>query len=195
MPLHNIIPLVVLTDLHLERPKRLSTDSSVVVMPPNSNIQLKTNVADAQFKLDASGFGRNLINVSESGLIRSGDEIGYSLVMATSSLDQQLPVLVRIKYIHYILTSLVLADGERADRGAPLMRLADTKIPQGLTLKLKITFHDNVGNEILHSWNSVEHLNYAVSRRDGLNVQIENDFKLTVSGNIRLMVIDSSNSR
>lgn len=78
-----LVPSAVVADLELQRPKRLTTFGSVLTMPPNSEIQLKANIDDAQFKLNnpATSAGRNLINVTESGMVSSGDQIGFASVM------------------------------------------------------------------------------------------------------------------
>lgn len=78
-----LFPSTVVADLELQRPKRLTTFGSVLTMPPNSEIQLKANIDDAQFKLNnpATSAGRNLINVTESGMVSSGDQIGFASVM------------------------------------------------------------------------------------------------------------------
>lgn len=70
-------------DLELVRPKRMTLSGSVLTMPPNSEIQLKANIDDVQFKLNnpAALTGRNLINVTESGAVTSGDQIGFAFVM------------------------------------------------------------------------------------------------------------------
>lgn len=74
---------VVVADLELVRPKRMTVAGSVLTMPPNSEIQLKANIDDVQFKLNnpAALTGRNLINVTESGAVTSGDQIGFAFVM------------------------------------------------------------------------------------------------------------------
>lgn len=84
--------------------------------------------------------------------------------------------MLRVKNIHYIMASLHVATAGNAN-----LRIGEARIPRGLTVQLKITLHDNMGNEILHNWDAAEHLGYAVARRDGVNVQIDADFKLTVS--------------
>lgn len=82
--------------------------------------------------------------------------------------------MLRVKNIHYIMASLESADHSN-------LRIGEPKLPRGLNVQLKISLHDNMGNEILHSWDATEHLGYAVSRRDGLTVHVDADFKLTVS--------------
>lgn len=82
--------------------------------------------------------------------------------------------MLRVKNIHYIMASLESA-------GHSNLRIGEPKLPRGLNVQLKISLHDNMGNEILHSWDANEHLGYAVSRRDGLTVHVDADFKLTVS--------------
>lgn len=89
-------------------------------------------------------------------------------------MEQELPIVLRVKNVHYIMATVQLADNVN-------LRIGESKIPRGLTMQLKITLHDNMGNEILHNWDGGEHLRHAVARRDGLNVHIEADFKLTVS--------------
>lgn len=86
--------------------------------------------------------------------------------------------MLRVKNIHYIMASVHVAGGS----GGTNLRIGESKIPRGLTVQLKITLHDNMGNEILHNWDATEHLGHAVARRDGLSVHIDSDFKLTVSG-------------
>lgn len=84
--------------------------------------------------------------------------------------------MLRVKNIHYIMASLHVATAGNAN-----LRIGEARIPRGLTVQLRITLHDNMGNEILHNWEAAEHLGHAVARRDGVNVQIDADFKLTVS--------------
>lgn len=88
--------------------------------------------------------------------------------------------MLRVKNIHYIMASVHVASGSSGGGGTNL-RIGEAKIPRGLTVQLKITLHDNMGNEILHNWDATEHLGHAVARRDGLSVHIDADFKLTVS--------------
>ena len=166
-----------------------------------------------QFKLNnpATLTGRNLINVTDSGTVTSGDLIGFAFVMvcgpshsssppssalhvpkefanceeslcvplqATSaaSPEQELPIAVRVKNIHYVMTSLHVAAP-----GSWNLRVGEPRIPRGLTLQLKVSLHDNVGHEILHHWDANEHLVYSVARRDGMGAHIDRDFGLTVS--------------
>lgn len=108
-------------------------------------------------------------------------EFLFPFFQATSaaSFEQVLPIVLRVKNIHYIMASLHVVE---AAAGAANLRIGEEKLPRGLTVQLRVSLHDNMGNEILHNWHAAEHLGYAVARRDGVNVQIGEDFKLTVSG-------------
>lgn len=79
--LWSVISVVV--GLGLLQPKPLTAAGSVLTIPPNSEIQLKANIDDVQFKLNNPTVpsGRNLINVTESGAVTSGNQIGYAVVM------------------------------------------------------------------------------------------------------------------
>lgn len=104
--------------------------------------------------------------------------LGSIQATSAASFDQELPIVVRVKNIHYVMASL--QQGTTGGQGT--LRLGETKLPRGLTLQLKISLHDNLGNEILHNWDATEHLGHAVTRRDGVRVQVgAADFKLTVS--------------
>lgn len=92
--------------------------------------------------------------------------------------------MLRVKNIHYIMASLHVGDSSSSSSpsvGIANLRIGESKIPRGLTVQLKVTLHDNMGNEILHNWDATEHLGYAVARRDGLTVHIDSEFQLTVS--------------
>lgn len=84
--------------------------------------------------------------------------------------------MLRVKSIQYIMVSVYVGPG----LGNANWRLKETKIPRGLTIQLIVTLHDSLGNEILHNWSGTDHLGYEISRPDGLSVQIDEDFKLTV---------------
>lgn len=70
----------MVADLTLQKPKNMNTAETVLTMPPNSEIQLKANTDDAQFQLNNVA-ARNLINITESGLVTSGNQIGFASIM------------------------------------------------------------------------------------------------------------------
>ena len=72
---------------------------------------------------------------------------------SAASPEQELPIAVRVKNIHYVMTSLHVAAP-----GSWNLRVGEPRIPRGLTLQLKVSLHDNVGHEILHHWDANEHL-------------------------------------
>lgn len=133
------IELTVFKTLELESPKRIYSDA--IIVPPNSRIDLKANLPSAKFQLADAKQSR--LKVSVDGILETSEHIGRDLVVATSD-DQTLLIPIETKNIHYIMATLQ----------APTFQLKhlDTKIPIGMNIALKISLHDNLGNEFSNSY-------------------------------------------
>ncbi|XP_065087811.1 nuclear pore membrane glycoprotein 210 [Ochlerotatus camptorhynchus] len=138
--------------LELESPKVIRHDS--ILVPPRSNVQLKANLDDAVYQLEEGS--SSVVKVSKEGLVKSGDAVGRVQIVA-SSFDQSLTIPVEVKNVHYILTSLEASNIK--------LRQPESVIPQGLSLRLKVSLHDNLGNEFSHGIEEVTTLKHKLSKR------------------------------
>lgn len=70
-----------------------------------------------------------------------------------------------------------------ATLNAPTIRLRhpETKIPNGMNIILKITLHDNLGNEFSHSFQDTSLLRYKLSRKEDIDVNFGSNFTVAVS--------------
>lgn len=151
--------------LELESPKVMRYDS--ILIPPRTNIQLKANLDDAVFQLEEGS--TTVVKVSKEGLVKSADGVGRVQIVATSH-DQSLTIPVEVKNVHYVLTSLEPSNVK--------LKHPESVIPQGLNLKLKVSLHDNLGNEFSHGIEDVSLLKYKLSKRG--NVLITTGTNLSV---------------
>ncbi|XP_053685472.1 nuclear pore membrane glycoprotein 210 [Sabethes cyaneus] len=153
--------------LELESPKVIRYDS--ILIPPRSTIQLKTNLDDATYQLEEGS--STVVKVSKEGLVRSGDSVGRVQIVA-SSVDQSLTIPVEVKNIHYILTSLAYANVK--------LKQSDSVIPQGISLKLKISLHDNLGNEFSHGFEDVSALKHKLSKKGNVLITTGTNFTIAL---------------
>ncbi|XP_017475725.1 PREDICTED: nuclear pore membrane glycoprotein 210 isoform X2 [Rhagoletis zephyria] len=164
----NSVEVVVFKILELESPKHITMDW--ILVAPRSTIQLKANLDDVVYKLDSDSSG--IVKVSTDGVVRTQDTLGRDLIIA-KTFEQSLPIGIEVKNIQYILTSLAY----------PTSRLKQTeaKIPRGMNFVLKISLHDNLGNEFSHNIDDVNGLKYDLSRKDIVDVQIGNNLTIGIN--------------
>uniref|UniRef100_A0A1B0CW60 BIG2 domain-containing protein n=1 Tax=Lutzomyia longipalpis TaxID=7200 RepID=A0A1B0CW60_LUTLO len=162
------IEVSVFTMLELETPKRITSDT--ILMPPQSNLQLKANLDDVSYAVDTSQ--RNFVTVSSSGIVKSSENSGLSLVVATAD-DQSLSIPIEVKPIHYILVTLHPVNLK--------LRSMVTKIPQGLNVRLKVSLHDNLGNEFSHNLDTATNIQWRLAQRDVVNVHAGDNFTVDLA--------------
>ncbi|XP_059614820.1 nuclear pore membrane glycoprotein 210 [Phlebotomus argentipes] len=154
--------------LELESPRRITSDT--ILIPPQSSVQLKANLDEVTYAVDTSQ--RNFVTVSSSGLVKSSENTGLSLIVATAD-DQSLSIPIEVKPIHYVLVTLHPVNLK--------LRSVESKIPQGLNVRLKVSLHDNIGNEFSHNLNSVSSLQWNLAQRDLIDVHTVDNFILDLS--------------
>ncbi|XP_039450976.1 nuclear pore membrane glycoprotein 210 [Culex pipiens pallens] len=151
--------------LELESPKVMRYDS--ILIPPRTTLQLKANLDDAVFQLEEGS--TTLVKVSKEGLVKSADAVGRAQIVATSH-DQSLTIPVEVKNVHYVLTSLEPSNIK--------LKHPESVIPQGLNLKLKVSLHDNLGNEFSHGIEDVSLLKYKLSKRGNVLITTGTNFSV-----------------
>lgn len=162
------IEITVFKLLELDLPRRITSDA--IIVPPRSQINLKANLPDARFHLaevNSSG-----LRVSGDGILRTSEHIGRDLVIATSD-DQTLSIPIETKNIHYVLATL----------HAPSFKLkqVETKIPSGMNVILKVSLHDNLGNEFSHGIQDASILVPKLAKHDGIEVNFGNNFTISLN--------------
>ncbi|KAI9583399.1 hypothetical protein GQX74_005147 [Glossina fuscipes] len=162
------VEVVVFKILELESPKLITTDS--ILLPPRATVQLKTNLDDAVFRLSSES--NSVVHVSSDGIIRSQDVLGRDLIIA-KTFDQSLAIDVEVKNVQYILASL--------DYPTIKLKQPAKNLPSGLNFVLKISLHDNLGNEFSHNVEDVTGLKYDISHKDIVDVQIGNNLTVAVN--------------
>lgn len=80
------IEITVFKLLELELPRHITSDA--IIVPPRSQINLKTNLPDARFRLAEETNGG--LKVSSDGVLRTSDHIGRDLVIV--SIDTESPI-------------------------------------------------------------------------------------------------------
>ncbi|XP_058458190.1 nuclear pore membrane glycoprotein 210 [Malaya genurostris] len=153
--------------LELESPKTIRYDS--ILIPPRTNIQLKANLEDAVYQLEEGS--SSVVKVSKEGLVKSGDAVGRVQV-AVTSMDQSLTIPIEVKNIHYILTSLAVSNVK--------LKKPDDLIPQGINLRLKVSLHDNLGNEFSHGFEDVTALKHKLSKKGNVLITTGTNFSITL---------------
>lgn len=155
--------------LELESPRRIAADA--ILVPPQSQINLKANIPDATFKL-ASESTNSIVRVSKDGILETSDALGRDLIIASAQ-DQTLSIPIEVKNIHYVLSSLELPSIK--------LRNVETTLPNGIKLALKVALYDNLGNEFSHNLQDVNTLKYTLSRKDTVDLGIGENFTVSVS--------------
>ncbi|XP_017061137.1 nuclear pore membrane glycoprotein 210 [Drosophila ficusphila] len=161
------VELIVFKTLELVAPKPIRMDS--ILAAPRSTVQLKSNIDDAVFKMDSQSNG--VVNVTPDGLVHTKDTLGRDLVIAKTA-DQTLPIGIEVKNVQYILVTLL-----------PNLkfRKVEHKVPRGMNFVLKVSLHDNLGNEFSHSIEDANGLRYELATRDVVDVQIENNLTIVLN--------------
>lgn len=160
--------VVVFRTLELESPKKIVYDP--IIVPPNTAIQLKANLDDVVYELSDQE-NANVINVSKDGFIRSGDTLGTSWVIG-SSLDEKLSIPIEVKNIHYIMATV--------QPGGVSMRKTETELPQNLNFNLKVSLHDNLGNQFSHEFDELNALKHKLAKSNDIYVHLAENFSLSV---------------
>lgn len=169
------VEVTVFRALELESPKRIGPNA--ILLPPNFSINLKANLADATYHVDSSSSAKgNIVRVTRDGSLASGDAIGRDLIIATSMDDQTLPIPVEVKNIHYIMASLDSSSGSVVKLKHP-----ESRIPRGMNIILKVTLHDNLGNEFSHNLEDINTLRPKLSHKEMADIHIGGNFTIGVS--------------
>lgn len=159
----------VFKTLELEAPKRIVYDP--IMIPPRSKVQLRANMDDVTYVFDDKHNG-SIVKVNRNGVITSADTNGRELIIASSQ-DQSLTIPVEVKNVHYILASLNRPDSR--------LRKIETKLPTGLNVGLKISLHDNIGNEFSHDFEDLDSLIYRLSNRDLIETHFGGNFSINLN--------------
>lgn len=78
-----------------------------------------------------------------------------------------------MKNIHYILATL--------HTPAPKLKHTETHVPRGVQLTLRVTLHDNLGNEFWHQLDDVQTLSTRMTRREMADIRVGGNFTIGVS--------------
>lgn len=167
------VEVTVFEQLELQSPQAIRSDA--IIVPPNFSIDLKANLADAQFAVRAApaAAASAVVAVTPDGTLTSGDAVGRELVIVRVMHGMDwvaltLFVMIRICTIfpyktHTQATSLdqTLAIPVEVKNiqyvlttlHTPTLKLrhAEAHIPRGAHVVLKVTLHDNLGREFAHS--------------------------------------------
>ncbi|EDW01493.1 nuclear pore membrane glycoprotein 210 [Drosophila grimshawi] len=163
------VELIVFKTLELLAPKPITMDW--ILAAPRSTLQLKCNMDDAVYKLDAQSSG--IVSVTPDGVVHTKDTLGRDLIIA-KTVDQTLPIGIEVKNVQYILVTL-----------QPDIKLKqlEHKIPRGMNFVFKVSLHDNLGNEFSHNIEDVNGLRYELATKDVVDAQIGNN--LTIALNLQ----------
>lgn len=154
--------------LELLSPKHITTD--IVLLPPKTTINLKANLNDVHYVLENST--NRIVKVSKDGIVQTSDTIGRDLIIARTN-DQILSIPIEVKNIHYILTTYHLARAK--------LKHTESKIPRGMTMLMKTTLHDNLGNEFSHNLDNINSLKHKLSSKEIGEIRIGENFIFGVS--------------
>lgn len=101
-----------------------------------------------------------------------------------SSLDQTLSLPIEVKNIHYVLATL--------DAPSVKFKHTEKKIPRGMNIFLKVTLHDNLGNEFSHNFEDINTLKHKLSSKEIADIHIGGNFTIGVrKTNFFLLAFDS----
>ncbi|KAI8519172.1 hypothetical protein Bbelb_024290 [Branchiostoma belcheri] len=142
--------LHVFEKLRLIQPE---TDGSLLLMSPKSVGQIRTNrdgACKVVYELLTCPEEGSVVAVDSQGRVTAGTVTGQANVRVTaveeSGLKQTIIVLVKVKPVSYITVN---SETDVAGYGNKL-----SVIPVGMTMTLRVSFHDNVGEEF-HATSSV----------------------------------------
>ncbi|XP_037941866.1 nuclear pore membrane glycoprotein 210-like [Teleopsis dalmanni] len=166
--IYNIFTDAVFKNLELELPKRITMDW--ILVAPRSTIQLKSNLDNVVYKPDSASNG--IVKVTKDGIVNSQDVLGRDLIIA-KTFEQSLPIGIEVKNVQYILASLTY----------PTIKLKhiENTIPRGMNFVLKISLHDNLGNEFSHNIEEINDIKYDLSHKDIVDVQIGNNMTVAIN--------------
>ncbi|ALC40423.1 gp210, partial [Drosophila busckii] len=163
------VELIVFKTLELLAPKPITKDW--ILAAPRSTLQLKCNMDEAIYKLDAHSGG--IVSVSPDGIVHTKDTLGRDQIIA-QTVDQSLPITIEVKNVQYILVTL-LPDIK--------LKQLEHKIPRGMNFVFKVSLHDNLGNEFSHNIVDVNGLRYSLATKDVVDAQIGSN--LTIALNLQ----------
>ncbi|CAH1388735.1 unnamed protein product [Nezara viridula] len=121
-----------------------------MLMAPNTNYQLKTNLVEKEVKYRISTMrilpetvlgDNNVVQISSEGILTSGSNFGTAVISARSSEfisgSDEIHLMVKIRPVHYLMINV----------DTPLETSEDVKsLPRGLYLNINITYHDKYGS-------------------------------------------------
>lgn len=134
----------------------------VLIMTPNSSLKIKTNrdqYGSTSYKIITSGqindaddtnallttlTTTKIVTIDKSGIIKSGDTYGRTILDITNiesyNLKQSMSIVIEVKPIHYMMLSLDPNIKIRADEELNVL-------PKGMKLNYIIEYFDNLGNK------------------------------------------------
>ncbi|XP_049546523.1 nuclear pore membrane glycoprotein 210 [Anopheles darlingi] len=162
--------ITVFRMLELESPKVIRYDS--ILIPPKATIQLKANLDDALYQLEnESAANAGVVQVTRDGLVKSSDTVGRVQVIASSQ-EQSLTIPLEVKHVQYVMATL--------QPGTVKLRQVAHSIPQGFALSLKVSLHDNLGNEFSHGVEDVATLRHRLSKRGNVLINTGTDYSVAL---------------
>ncbi|XP_013110354.2 nuclear pore membrane glycoprotein 210 [Stomoxys calcitrans] len=162
------VEVVVFKILELESPKHITTDT--ILLAPRSSIQLKANLDDVLYRLSSDS--NSIVKVTPDGIVRTQETLGRDLVIA-KTFDQTLAIGIEVKNVQYVMASL--------EYSTIKLKHTEDKIPRGMNFILKVSLHDNLGNEFSHNIDDVNGLKYDLSHKDIVDVQIANNLTVAIN--------------
>lgn len=99
----------------------------------------------------------------------------YTIFLQAKTFEQTLPIGIEVKNVQYILASLLPYPG------VVKLKQTEEKIPKGMNFILKISLHDNLGNEFSHNLEDVNSLRTELSHKDIVDAQIGSNLTVSVS--------------
>lgn len=188
------VDVTVFKMLELEWPKRITSDA--IIVPPNSIVNLIANLPDTSFTFADESIGG--LKISSDGVLRTNEAIGRDLVVVSifwplgrrwrrkrihniivlfifqaTSEDQSLSIPIEVKNIHYVLATL----------HTPTIKLKQVEktIPSGMNLVLKVSLHDNMGNEFLRDQQETSALTYKLSQKEQIAIKFGSNSTVAVN--------------
>ncbi|KAJ6640907.1 Nuclear pore membrane glycoprotein, partial [Pseudolycoriella hygida] len=162
------VQVTVFKMLELIAPIHIADKTTLI--PPKASINLKANLVDVSYKVaDASNA---IVSVTKDGTLKTSDTLGRDLIIA-SSLDQTLSIPIEVKNIHYVLATL--------DAPSVKFKHTETKLPRGMNIFLKVTLHDNLGNEFSHNFEDINTLKHKLSSKEIADIHIGGNFTIGIN--------------
>lgn len=162
---HATAEVTIFKNLELESPKRVTYDP--ITIPPRTTLQLKVNLEDTIFEVNEQA-DSNIINVSKDGIVKSFDTFGTSLVVATSN-DQKLDIPIDVKVINYVMVTIV---------PSAQMKGLGSYLPGNLNFHMKVSLHDNLGNDFSHSFE--DNVKWTLSNQNYVEVRAGSNLTVAV---------------